>query len=237
LFADFRRKAIEPAVTEVYDKTEFNITDVKYGKTGRAVSKITFVVEIRSKAEGDVRALQMQIEEPRDNKKETIKQRLVELGYSQEYASRDVNKHGIQRIERSIAFTLAKQQEGKVKDFPAYLSRVIEGDLGGAWEQAVIDGKSKAEKVKQEAKEKEDKAEKQREEEKKRSAKAIQDFYSIPIEDREELNNEFLTLLKSGTSSDLVLAGMFLESIEEDKQIKDTLLKIKLAAFLKARGF
>lgn len=239
LFAHFRTKTIEPAVTEIYDKTELNIYDVVYGKTGRAISRILFKVELRSKADGDIRAVQIRLDEqPKESKKEEIKARLQELGYSPEYASRDVNKYGIQRIERSIAYTLAKQQEGKVDNFPAYLFNVIKGDLGGAWETALEGKKTKAEQEKQEAKAREEQEEKRIQEEKKRNTQAIQDFYSIPLEDREELNRDFLEVLKSGTTShDFVLAGLFLESIEKEEEIKDTLLKIKLAAFLKARGF
>lgn len=234
LFADFRRKTIEPAVTEIYDKTELNITDVKYGKTGRAVSKITFVVDIRSKAEGDVRAVQMQIEEPKDNKKETIKQRLVELGYSIESASRDLNKHGIQLIERSIAYTLAKQQEaqtaGKPFDFPRYLSKTIENDWGGAWEQAVIDGKSKAEKVKQEAKEREEREEKERARNKARAKELLNDFYALPDEEREIIGKQFTEQEK-----DIFYIQLFKDQMESG-EIKDQVLRSKFAVFLMTRG-
>jgi plasmid replication initiation protein len=230
LFANFKKKTIEPAVTEIYDKTELNISDVKYGKTGRAVSKITFVVDIRSKAEGDVRAVQMQIEEPKDNKKETIKQRLVELGYSPEYASRDVNKHGIQRIERSIAFTLAKQQEGKVKDFPAYLSRVIEGDLGGAWEQAVIDGKSKVEKVKQEAKEREEQKKREEKEKEEAGKKTLQCFYAFPVEVQNMIKQNFAKTIED---NDFVYPRWKQEEKEGRNPIDLLLIKGSFILFLR----
>lgn len=63
LFADFKRKTIEPAVKEIYDKTEMNIYDVAYGKTGRAVSRIAFSIEMRNKAEAEARAVQIHIED------------------------------------------------------------------------------------------------------------------------------------------------------------------------------
>lgn len=232
LFANFKKKTIEPAVTEIYDKTELNITDVKYGKTGRAVSKITFVVDIRSKAEGDVRAVQMQIEEPKDNKKETIKQRLVELGYSIESASRDLNKYGIQQIERSIAYTLAKQQAGEVKNFPAYLSKTIADDLGGAWEKAVIDGKSKAEKIRQETKEREEREERERMKNKARAKELIEAFYNLPDEEKERVGGEFRETIKA----DLLYSTLFQESMNSRQEIKDQILRSKFAVFLMTRG-
>jgi len=155
-FNNFKRKTIEPAVTEIYDKTELNIYDVVYGKTGRAISRILFKVEIREKAEADIRAVQIRIDEqPKEgNRREEVKQKLVELGYSVESARRDLNKYGIQLIERNIGFTLAKQQEAKQAkkpfDFPSYLSKAIVNDWGGAWEQAVIDKNGKREKTEKE---------------------------------------------------------------------------------------
>lgn len=238
-FNNFKRKTIEPAVTEIYDKTELNILDVKYGKTGRAVSKITFVIEIRSKAEGDIRAVQIHIEDqPKEgNKKEELKQKMVDLGYGYEAARRDVNKYGIKRIERNIAYSLAKKQEGKVENFPAFLSQAITQDYGNNWEEAILDKKYRAEQKKEQEKLEEKRKEQQLAEEKKRSAKALKDFYAMPPEDRIELNEEFVNFLKHGTNHDLVLAVMFLDNTEKGEEVKDTLLKVKLATFLKSKGF
>ena len=201
LFADFRRKAIEPAVTEIYDKTEFNIADVRYGKTGRAVSKIIFVVEIREKADGDIRALQIRLDEkPKEaSGKEELKTRLQELGYSAEYASRDVNKYGKQRIERSIAYTLAMQKAGEVKNFPAYLSKVIEGDLGGAWETAIVEKKEKDEKQKQAEQEKLQQQAKEAKAIKEKHKKVLETFYILPEVFKQPLQEEFRKSIEDNT--------------------------------------
>jgi plasmid replication initiation protein len=42
LFAGFRRFAIEPAISEISNKTDLFIHDVKYGKTGRKITNVTF---------------------------------------------------------------------------------------------------------------------------------------------------------------------------------------------------
>ena len=233
-FNDFKRFTIEPAVTEIYDKTELNISEVKYGKTGRAVSKITFVVEIRSKADGDIRAVQIRMDEkPKEgNRKEEVKQKLVELGYSVESASRDLNKYGIQRIERSIAYTLAKQQAGEVKDFPAYLSKTIADDLGGAWEQAVIDGKSKAEKIRQETKEREEREDRERMKNKARAKELIEAFYSLPDEEKKRVGGEFMKTIEA----DLLYSNFFQDSMDSGQEIKDQVLRSKFAVFLMTRG-
>lgn len=183
LFAHFRTKTIEPAVTEIYDKTELNIFDVQYKKTGRAVSHIVFRIEIREPAEAEVRAAQIRLEDQpkeKENGKEVLQKELVELGYSFEAARRDVNKYGIKRIKRSIAYTLAKQQARAVKDFPSYLAKVIADDLGDAIDQIKIQ-KAETAKAQQQA-EKQAQIEKERQEKasKEKHTRALEFFYNLP---------------------------------------------------------
>lgn len=235
LFADFRRKTIEPAVTEIYDKTELNIYDMVYKKTGRAVSHIVFKVELRSKADAEVRAVQIRLDEqPKEgNRKEKVKQKLIELGYSQEYASRDVNKYGIQRIERSIAYTLAMQKAGKVENFPAYLFTVIEGDLGGAWEQAVTEKKAKAEQAKKEAEEKARKEKEEEEAQKEANRKTLECFYAFPIEVQEMIKKNFEKTIQDNSF-------IFPRWKEEEKQggnpIELLLVKFSFIQFLREKN-
>ena len=59
----------------------------------------------------------------------------------------------------------------------------------------------------------------------------------MTLDERYELNQEFIEALKNGTNNDLVLAGLFAYSIETDTEVKDSVLKVKLATFLKKRGF
>ena len=61
-------------------------------------------------------------------------EKLIDLGFSSETAIKYKNRYGIERIERNIAYALAKQQAGLVKDFPSYLNMAITDDLGNAWE-------------------------------------------------------------------------------------------------------
>ena len=134
-FDNLRRKVIEPAVKEVSANTDLEITDVHYGKTGRKVTDITFEVEIRQADE--IQALQLEMEEePPKEQPHPLVERLISLGFAVETAQRYKTKYGVKRIERNIAYTLAKQQEGAVKDIPAYLNMAIKEDMGGGWEVA-----------------------------------------------------------------------------------------------------
>lgn len=234
-FNDFKRKTIEPAVTEIYDKTDLNIYDVVYKKTGRAVSHIVFKVELRSKADAEVRAVQIRLDEqPKEgNRKEEVKQKLVELGYSVEAASRDVNKYGIQRIERSIAYTLAMQKAGKVENFPAYLSKTIADDLGGAWEQAVTEKKTKAEQAKKEAEEKARKEKEEEEAQKEANKKTLECFYAFPIEVQEMIKKNFEETIQD---NNFVFSRWKKEEEQGGNPIELLLVKFSFIQFLREKN-
>ena len=224
LFADFKRFTVQVAVTEIYDKTELNIFDVQYKKTGRAVSHIVFRVEIREPAEAEVRAAQIRLEDQpkeKENGKEVLQKELVELGYSFEAARRDVNKYGIKRIKRSIAYTLAKQQAGAVKDFPAYLSRVIADDLGDAIDQ-IKTQKAEAAKVKQQT-EKQAQVEQERQEKaiKEKHNKALEFFYNLPEGLQTITREEFYKTIEDNT----FVVGKWRELIKKNKDpIRENIL-------------
>ncbi len=148
VFADFRRWTIEPPVKEISEQTELNISETKYIKTGRKITGITFVVKIRQTDETKTLQLEME-EEPPQEQPHPIVERLINLGFAVETAQRYKTKYGVKRIERNIAYTLAKQQEGAVKDIPAYLNMAIKEDMGGGWE--VVKTKAAEEKTQQQA--------------------------------------------------------------------------------------
>lgn len=145
IFADFRKKVIDTTVLEISEQTELNISETKYIKTGRKITGITFIVKIRQTDE--IKTLQREMEDPPKEQTHPIVERLISLGFAVETAKRYKTKYGIKRIERNIAYTLAKQQEGAVKDIPAYLNMAIKEDIGGGWDVAKT--KSAEEKTKQ----------------------------------------------------------------------------------------
>ena len=119
------------------DKTDLYINEVKYGKTGRKITNITFVVAIRSEDETKQQQADLRIQNKKPEKQSEnhpVIDSLISLGFSLETAKKYKNKHGVKKIERNIAYTLAKKQEGKVKDIPAYLNMAIEQDYASAWD-------------------------------------------------------------------------------------------------------
>ena len=130
MFNDFKKRIIDPSVKEICTHTDLNIEEVRYGKTGRKITDITFVVKIRPVVE----ALQLQMEEP--PKEHPIVDLLISLGFAVETARKYKTRFGVKRIERNIGYAKAKQETGLVKDFPSFLNAAITEDMGGAWEVA-----------------------------------------------------------------------------------------------------
>ena len=128
MFNDFKKRIIDPSVKEICTHTDLNIEEVRYGKTGRKITDITFVVKIRPVVE----AVQLQMEEP--PKEHPIVELLTSLGFALETARKYKTRFGVKRIERNISYAKAKQEAGLVKDFPSFLNAAITEDMGGAWE-------------------------------------------------------------------------------------------------------
>jgi plasmid replication initiation protein len=137
LFSNLKNRVIQSTTSEISDITDLFIVDIKYGKTGRKVTNITFIVEVRSENETKLQQANLYTEDIKpenDSKNHPVVDSLVSLGFSLEIAKKYKNKYTIKQIERNIAYTLAKKQEGVVKDVPAYLNKAIEADMGGAWD-------------------------------------------------------------------------------------------------------
>ena len=145
VFSDLRRRVIEPPVKEITEQTDLKITDIEYIRKKRRVTALTFHVELRS---DQAMLQQQQAQETAKPELHRVIKELVDIGFAQETATRFKNKYGVRRIERNIAYAMAKQQEGLVKDVPAYLNKAITEDMGGAWD---VQRKEQAKKKKQQA--------------------------------------------------------------------------------------
>lgn len=136
VFADFKKRVIEPTIKEVSEQTELAIIDVRYIKTSRKITGLVLVVQIRTQKtapENTVALLETSSESSIPENHPLINQ-LIELGFSESMAKAYKNQYGIQQIERNITYALAKKRAGLIKDFPAYLNIAIKEDLGNAWE-------------------------------------------------------------------------------------------------------
>lgn len=202
LFAGFRRFAIEPATSEISNKTDLYINDVQYGKTGRKITNVTFFVLIQSKDETYSKQANLLTEDIKPEKKSEnhpIVDELVNLGFSLEIAKKYKNKYGIKKIERNIAYTLAKNQEKNISDVPSYLNKAIENDYGNAWEiKRKKEAEEKQQNVEAEKSKKDDDARK-RKESKEKHETAFASFYALSQDAQDEIKKDFLESIQDNT--------------------------------------
>jgi plasmid replication initiation protein len=194
LFANFRDKVIQPATREISDKTDLYIHEVKYGKTGRKITNVTFFVGIRSKDETHLRQVNLLtdgIQPEKESENHPVIDSLVSLGFSLEIAKKYKDEHGENKIERNIAYTLAKNKKREISDIPSYLNKAIKCDYGNAWE---IKRKKEAEEKQQQdqlEQAKKTAAEKTTQNKKALYQQAFNDFLRLPENQQEELKQAF----------------------------------------------
>jgi plasmid replication initiation protein len=192
---NFKQKTIEPATREISDKTDLYINDVRYGKTGRKITNITFCVKIRTENETNLRQANLRIDDIKPEKESAIHpiiETLMTHGFSFEIAKKYKTKHGIKKIERNLAYTLAKKQAGQVKDVPSYLNMAIENDYGGAWElenQKKVEAKKLQDKLEHEKKTKDEQINQAK---KAMYQQAFNTFQALPDDQQEVLKKEFI---------------------------------------------
>jgi plasmid replication initiation protein len=224
LFADLKRRAIDPSISEISTKTDLNILNVEYSKTGRKVTSVRFVVH-------PVTITKSIEKEKRDNHHPVIHS-LTSLGFSPEVAKAAKAKHGIKRLERNIAYALMKEKAGNVKDLPAYLKSAISEDWGAAWEveqakKATIEKQKTA--VKQEIKAT---AEKATQDKKARYQQSFNEFLLLPEIQKEELKQAFFE------TADLTVTAKIKEAQRKGIDIfTSPLVSCPFKVFLFDRGF
>lgn len=235
MFNNFKQKAIEPAIREISDKTDLYINDVRYGKTGRKITNITFCVKIRTENETNCQQANLRIEDIKPEKESALHpiiETLMTHGFSFEIAKKYKTKHGIKKIERNLAYTLAKKQAGQVKDVPAYLNMAIENDYGGAWElenQKKVAAKKQQDKLEHEKKTKDEQISQAK---KATYQQAFNTFQALPDDQQEVLKKEFLEKTNS------LVIGQIKDLQRKEKDIfSSPLISSTFKVFLVANGF
>lgn len=153
-FDNFRRRVLEPAVKEISAQTDLNIIEVNKIKSGRKITSIVIVASIISEKMMQEKQKNLTFGEENKNSESDIHpiiSSLLELGFSMDIARAYKSRYGVRRIERNVAYTLAKKQDGVIKDIPAYLNKAITEDMGGSWESAQIKQKEDSDRKEAEA--------------------------------------------------------------------------------------
>lgn len=187
---DLRIRVIEPALNEINTQSDLAIVDVQYVKQGRAINEIIIFAE--PKKQRAIPIPKQPENTPVEKEIHPVIEALMSFGFSFDLAKSFKIKHGIKKIERNIAYALAKKQAGEVKNMPAYLSKAIEGDWGNALEIEKEQEREKIAKIQLEEKQKKQQEEELRIQNTIKNDAIIEDFYLLPPEKRDELMKDFL---------------------------------------------
>ena len=150
-FDNFRRRVLEPAVKEISAQTDLNIIEINKIKAGRKITSIVIMASIISEKKMQEKQQSLISDEENQNSNSDIHpivSSLLDLGFSMDTAKTYKSRYGVRRIERNVAYTLAKKQDGVIKDIPAYLNKAITEDMGAAWE--TLETQKKEEQVQRE---------------------------------------------------------------------------------------
>lgn len=236
---DFRVKVIEPALKEIQDQTDLNILNVEYLKDGKIISAVKIYAEPKKQM---VMALPKQTENEENQEEKLVAKRtkkkqkeaksqeitldndpiveaLINQGFSLETAKAFKSNYSVEQIERNIAYTLAKKKEKAIKDIPAYLNKAIEEDWGGAWEKEGKKAEARKQKSIGEEGAKKAETERKKTEEKLKNDSIINNFFTLPQDERSNLVDEFLggLILVEKKMQDKIFKEKGEDAIKENK--------------------
>ncbi|MEI7995098.1 MAG: hypothetical protein WCH01_09375, partial [Methylococcaceae bacterium] len=117
---------------------------------------------------------------------------LVSLGFSLEIAKKYKDEHGENKIERNIAYTLAKNKEREISDIPSYLNKAIKYDYGNAWEKKRKKDAEEKQKVVAAEKSKKDDDTRKNKESKERNETVLASFYALSQDVQDAIKKDFL---------------------------------------------
>jgi len=195
IFNDLKLRVINPSINEISVSSDLTVNDVKYGKTGRKITNVTFFVGVRSKDETHLRQVNLLtdgIQPEKESENHPVIDSLVSLGFSLEIAKKYKDEHGENKIERNIAYTLAKNKEREISDIPSYLNKAIKYDYGNAWE---IKRKKEAEEKQQSVAAKKSKIDddaRKNKESKERNETVLASFYALSQDVQDAIKKDFL---------------------------------------------
>lgn len=147
VFADFRRRVLDPAKKDISRYSDVNIVQIDFEKEWRAISRLVFHIEY---IKGDKKHPELEDRSREAEQVPEIIAKLVEFGISEETARSWKKHYKIAQIERNLGFVKAKIQEWTIKDKCGYLAKAIQGDYGGDWAEEQ-EKKKEAKRIAQEA--------------------------------------------------------------------------------------
>ena len=241
-FKDFRVKVIEPAIKEISEKTDLEILEITYIKTGRKITSVCFSILNRGKIETALQdhsvidAIDIEPIPPKEEDHSII-QALMNHGFTGENAHTLKNKYGGKKIERTIAYMKAERANGKkIVSEASYITKALQEDWGLALEQEKERQAETRKRVEKEAQEKKEREDRDREAIAEKHKQALETFNKSPdfikkmilnAFDMEVLQNNHILLKEWNTA----------KTIGEDEFQKSPLLRSNFTNFLLEKNF
>lgn len=233
-FYDLKRFFFEPAIKAINNCTDIKISNVEYIKTGRSYTDVIFhceksgqtTIAIENLSTDDVATREPTAPtKPEEQKIDlSIMDRLITAGISINTAKKWLDKFGDKRIKQNLAYSLAKQKEGKVKtNFVGYLAKAIEGNWGEGFEDVTKKTLDPQRKAELEAYKKEQEAEAKREKDIEEKAR----IFALFEAQSESLQDVILDAVEDKVES-AVNAPLFIKAIKDERKkgkIKSLLMK------------
>lgn len=127
LFKDFRVRVIDHAVNEINEKTNFAVS-VSYGKTGRAITHITF--ECIGKTKSNVKPIEKTVIKAEENNSDEVN-RLIALGISEKTAAMWLKKYGKEKLARNLDYVDTRSNAGaSISNVKGFIFEAIKSDYG-----------------------------------------------------------------------------------------------------------
>ena len=199
---DLKLRVINPAVNEISLSSDLTVTDVKYGKTGRKITNVTFVVTVRHPKDEPTTVKpaithELKPTTPTIQTDCPVINALVAHGMNPLIAKRIKANYEVERINRNIDYTIQKQKNGEVQNLPAYLKSAIEADYCVVTQSTIFDiasGMAKSEDNDNKVvapDNKEQQAKQLIQDKHAKNQKAFDDFLLLPEARKEEIKGAF----------------------------------------------
>ena len=137
-FSDFRRWVLKPAQQELAERTDITFEWEEEKKNQKCIA-ITFIISKQNReqlTEQKEERLVFEVKPENEAKTESPLneqiERLVAMGVTRSTAGQITAEFDLERIERAIAYTQDKQQEGGVKNMAAFVVTAIKKDFNDA---------------------------------------------------------------------------------------------------------
>lgn len=225
LFGHLKDRVIEPAQCEITEKTDLNIVETLYIKTGRKVTGVCFVVEIRKEQEKESLIIEQKplIQEQTqevdnkpialdlDKEKEEVYKKLIALSVNRKTAFTLCKTHLLDRLVNNIRYAQSEIEQGKdIANIAGYIVKAINGDFYNQTRLKIEDEK----RIKQEKKRKE-------EEEQRRQDRLKAKRTKLDNEASKQIRDEFLSSLTDKEKEELFIMLRSEYDVKIHTMIKD----------------